>query len=45
MDVLMFNMCINLLKNEKARVLERLNMYFSVVLKEEAIRITAPSGI
>lgn len=32
--------------NEEARVLKRLKMYFSVVLKEEAIvRNTTPSGI
>lgn len=45
MDVFMFNTCINLLKTMKKPVLEGLNMYFSLVLKEEAIRITAPSGI
>ena len=32
--------------NEEARVLERLKMHFSVVLKEETIvRNTTPSGI
>lgn len=44
MDRLMLNKCIEC--NEEARVLGRLKMCFSVVLKEEAIvRNTIPTGI
>jgi len=46
MDVRILNTHIKVLKTMKKPVLERLKMYFSVVLKEEAIvRNTTPSGI